>query len=248
MTIRSIYLYKITFEEIPHFYWGIHLNRVLEDTYMGSPCTFSELWEIYTPIKQIFFYFEPTEEGWETARETEEKVIRSTWDTPLSLNRNAGGSFSLIQQRENAQAALKKNGDNHGTRNPEILQKCLETQEKNGTRFFTPEQCDRGRETQKEQGLGYFDPEKRLLGLNTQREQGTGLFDTERKRERIQRDSELGEGLYSPENNQKRSESAQRINSQVWECLHSGHRSNPGGLSKFQNARDIDTSLRRRIS
>jgi len=39
-----------------------------------------------------------------------------------------------------------------------------------------------------------------------------------------------------------------KLNSQVWECTITGHRSNPGGLSRYQNKRGIDTSNRIKIS
>lgn len=44
------------------------------------------------------------------------------------------------------------------------------------------------------------------------------------------------------------SKNAKKLNSQVWECTITGHRSNPGGLSKYQRARGIDTTKRVRIS
>lgn len=246
MEIKDIYLYKITFEEIPHFYWGIHLVRE-DDDYMGSSVTFSKLWKIYTPHKQIIYHFEPSTEGWDLARETEKKVIESTWNSSLSLNRNSGGSFSIQQQRDNVSRGMEKHGSNWGVGNPEIREKCYQTQKENGTFGFTKEQEERGRETQKRLKVGYFDPEKQQKGLETQRKLGIGLFDSEKKVKRIQQDSETKTGLYSSENNEKRSQSAKRVNSQVWECLVTGHRSNSGGLSRFQKSRGIDTSKRQRV-
>ena len=41
---------------------------------------------------------------------------------------------------------------------------------------------------------------------------------------------------------------AKSVNSQRWRCLVTGHISNPGGLSTYQRARGINTSLRVRIS
>lgn len=35
---------------------------------------------------------------------------------------------------------------------------------------------------------------------------------------------------------------------QRWVCLETGHISTPGGLARFQNARGIDTSKRKRIA
>ena len=34
---------------------------------------------------------------------------------------------------------------------------------------------------------------------------------------------------------------------QQWQCLVTGHVSNPGNLSKYQKARGIDTSMRVRV-
>jgi hypothetical protein len=38
-----------------------------------------------------------------------------------------------------------------------------------------------------------------------------------------------------------------KTNSQKWKCLITGHISNPGGLSRFQNKRGIDKSLREMV-
>ena len=40
---------------------------------------------------------------------------------------------------------------------------------------------------------------------------------------------------------------AKKNNSQKWMCLETGHISNSGGLSRYQKARSIDTSKRKRI-
>ena len=41
--------------------------------------------------------------------------------------------------------------------------------------------------------------------------------------------------------------SSKITNAQQWQCLITGHISNPGGLSTYQKARGIDTSLRERV-
>jgi hypothetical protein len=43
---------------------------------------------------------------------------------------------------------------------------------------------------------------------------------------------------------EKRSEIATKVNSQKWKCLITGHISNAGGLSRFQNKKGIDKSFR----
>jgi hypothetical protein len=39
-----------------------------------------------------------------------------------------------------------------------------------------------------------------------------------------------------------------KTNAQRWECLETGFITNPGNLTKYQKARDIDTYKRKRIS
>jgi hypothetical protein len=41
---------------------------------------------------------------------------------------------------------------------------------------------------------------------------------------------------------------SKNTNFQVWECTETGYTANPGNLSKYQKARGIDTSKRKRIS
>lgn len=43
---------------------------------------------------------------------------------------------------------------------------------------------------------------------------------------------------------EQRSKIALKVNSQKWKCLITGHISNAGGLSRFQNKRNIDRSMR----
>jgi len=70
----------------------------------------------------------------------------------------------------------------------------------------------------------------------------------------------MGYGLFAPENRGKGGRSvppevrsangtkgSSVVNKQRWECLVTGHISNSGGLTSWQKARGIDTSLRRRL-
>jgi hypothetical protein len=56
--------------------------------------------------------------------------------------------------------------------------------------------------------------------------------------------AELGVGIHAPG---VRSNAAKTTNSQKWVCLDTGHSSNAGALSRWQKARGIDTSLRKRV-
>ena len=55
MTKQSprIYTYKITFEEVPYYYYGVHKEKRFNEEYWGSPHTNKWAWEFYTPKKQI---------------------------------------------------------------------------------------------------------------------------------------------------------------------------------------------------
>lgn len=111
-----IYTYKITFEEIPHWYWGVHKEKRYNDGYMGSPVTHKWMWEFYTPKIQILEFFPHTDEGWKEASEIEVRLIKPDLNNPLCLNENCGSRPSLQSCRNGGCSALKKllaNNPNH---------------------------------------------------------------------------------------------------------------------------------------
>ena len=55
------------------------------------------------------------------------------------------------------------------------------------------------------------------------------------------------ERLHREKDELGRSITAMKVNSQQWKCLVTGHISNSGGLSAYQNKRNIDTSRRVRV-
>ena len=58
---------------------------------------------------------------------------------------------------------------------------------------------------------------------------------------------ELGVGVFAL-SKEERSEISKKVATQKWICLETGHISTPGGLARYQKARGIDTSKRKRIS
>jgi len=121
-----IFTYKVTFEEIPYYYWGVHKENKLNDGYLGSPITHKWLWDFYTPYLQVLQLFDYTQEGFLQARVNEDKIIRHTWLDPLCLNEQAGGSFSReslvlggqnsaknlsVEQKESRNAKVKTSWD-----------------------------------------------------------------------------------------------------------------------------------------
>lgn len=104
-----IYTYKITFEEIPHWYWGVHKEKRYDDGYLGSPVTHKWMWDFYTPRLQILEVFPMTDGGWKQAQEVESRIIKKDLNNPLCLNEAAGNIISLT--------SLVKAGIVSGTRN-----------------------------------------------------------------------------------------------------------------------------------
>ena len=114
MTSQSprIYLYKIIFEEVPYYYYGVHKERVFDEEYWGSPYTHRWCWKLYTPKKQILQLFDFTDEGWIEAQEVETRLIRPFYQTDKwCLNENVGGKISLKILRESG----RKVGTNYGS-------------------------------------------------------------------------------------------------------------------------------------
>ncbi len=90
-----IYTYKITFEEIPHWYWGAHKETKFGEFYLGTPVTHRWMWEFYTPKIQVLEFFPYTEEGWKKAGQIESRIIDPDLNNPLCLNENKGGVLSI---------------------------------------------------------------------------------------------------------------------------------------------------------
>ena len=90
-----IYTYKITFEEVPYYYYGVHKERKYDEYYMGSPVTHKWCWDFYTPKKQILQFFDFTDEGWLEANNIERRIIKPILNDDLCLNVGCAGSFSL---------------------------------------------------------------------------------------------------------------------------------------------------------
>lgn len=106
-------------------------------------------------------------------------------------------------------------------------------------------------------GIHNFTKEERVevakMGGNKCKELGKGIHS--RTKDEKSEDSkkggkktyELKIGAFSIPK-EERLEIIQKVNSQRWMCLETGHISNSGGLSTYQKARGIDTSKRKRIA
>jgi hypothetical protein len=107
--LRRIYTYKITFEEVPFFYFGIHKEKKFGELYLGTPVSHKWVWEIYTPRIQILEFFDTWGEG----KSVEDRLIRPFLNDPLCLNEAVGFYMSLESCRKggrNSQKAMKEKG------------------------------------------------------------------------------------------------------------------------------------------
>lgn len=95
-----IYTYKVTFEEIPDWYWGVHKEDKFNDGYLGSPKTHSWKWEFYTPHLEILEVFSYTDEGWVEAQTVENRCIRPDLNNPMCLNEHCGSVVSLASSSQ----------------------------------------------------------------------------------------------------------------------------------------------------
>ena len=261
MTSQSprIYTYKITFEEVPYYYYGVHKEKKFDEYYMGSPYTNKWCWEFYTPKKQILQLFDFTDEGWIEAQEVEKRLIKPFYnDDKWCLNENCGGRFSIEHQIKVGSMGANK---------------CRELEI--GIYALTLEQKSENGKKAKELGVGVHSLSKEELSKNGKRggkiggqkckELGIGVCGLSLE-QRIQYGKkvgaeygkingqisyELSTGIFSLTEEQKferNKKGGQNVSSQRWICFETGHISTPGALSNYQRARGIDTSKRKRVS
>lgn len=256
MTSQSprIYIYKITFEEVQYYYYGVHREKKFNEEYWGSPVTHKWCWDFYTPKKQILEFFEFSDKGWLEAYEVEKRLIVPVLNDIWCLNENVGGIISLEmsrkggeiskelgigifgltaeQRRENSKKAGKIGGKIGGIRTKELAI---------GIYARTKEQIIEdgriGGKKAKELGVGVHGRAKEQM--------------TEDGKKGGKKSKELGVGIFGlppeqlGENGRKGSK---KTNSQKWECTETGFIANPGNLTQYQRARGIDTSKRIRLS
>ena len=275
MTSQSprIYTYKITFEEVPYYYYGVKKEKYYNQKYFGSPVTNKWCWKLYTPKKQILEFFDYSDSGWLKAKEIEDKLIKPLYQTDKwCLNENCGGLISLEILRESGKRAYKnglllltaeqrkKNGKSGGTKTKELG---------SGIHALTTEQrIENGRKSgykTQELGVGIH-----ALTTEQRRENGkligkqhfknkTACFSItpEKRKETIKKSHETNKknkpGIYGISKEERREisiKASKKTNSQKWECCETGYISTAAGVAAYQKARGIDTSKnnRRKIS
>lgn len=140
-----------------------------------------------------------------------------------------------------------------------------------GIHAITPEQRTENSKKAYANGLGKMSKEERSevckKGGSRAYELGTGIFShtKEEKSENCKKGYANGIGKISKEDKieigkkaytnglgkiskEERIKNCKMGGSQKWMCLETGYISNPGGLTKYQNARGVDTSKRKRVA
>ena len=245
-----IYTYKITFEEVPYYYYGVHKEKVFGEEYWGSPYTNKWCWELYTPKKQILEFFEFSDVGWSKAQEVETRIVKQFYNTDnWCLNENCGGNISL----EVLRATGIKNGKKQGKINFE-----------NKIGFFAitkEERIEIGKKSGKknyEQGIGLAAISKERRSeisrrvVENNKINKVGIFAltkeqmSENGRKNAIKNKENKVGIFGMSLEERR-KICGKVNSQKWKCLETGYITTAGPLTTYQKARGIDTSKRMRI-
>jgi hypothetical protein len=231
-----IYTYKITFEEVPYYYYGIHKERKCGEEYWGSPITNKWCWELYTPKKQILELFDFNDEGWLKAQEVEKRLIRPFLNDMWCLNERCGSNFSLKVLSENGKRVGKISGNKHKENGTGVFSQTKEQMSQNGKK---------GTQIQKEMETGVWGltPEQRTQMGKKGGKKGGKIMG--------QRHYEEGTGIFSlsPEEKLENcSKGGLKANSQKWMCIETGFISTSGPLAIYQRKRGIDISKRVRVS
>jgi hypothetical protein len=130
----AAYVYKITFDEVPHFYFGVRGRDPDGDPYLGSPKTHRCYWETYTPKKQIFSVYN----SWERACEIEKELIRQNWKNRYCLNESCGGFFSPQANSKGGRIGGRKGAKKLQERranDPELAARCREASARGAKKF-----------------------------------------------------------------------------------------------------------------
>lgn len=90
-----IYTYKITFEEVPYYYYGSKKEKVFGEEYWGSPVTNKWCWKLYTPKKQILEIFDYSDEGYGECISVENRLIKYFLNDSYCLNESYSNFYSL---------------------------------------------------------------------------------------------------------------------------------------------------------
>jgi hypothetical protein len=261
-----IYIYKITFEEVLYYYYGVHKEKVFGEEYWGSPVTNKWCWELYTPKKQILQLFGFTDEGWLEAQEVEKRIIKPFYQMDKwCLNENCGGIISIDACKKAGKVGGKVGGKIVGEKLVELkkgihgrtTEERKEDCKKGGKRTVELKTGVHGRsEEQRKEDSRKGGRKASELKLGVHGQSKEQMSENGKKGGKItgQKSKENKTGIFGrseeqiSEDGRKGGKISGKIStSQVWECTVTGYRSNAAVLSRYQKKRGIDTSNRIRI-
>lgn len=244
-----IYTYKITFEEVPYWYWGVHAEKEYGEEYWGSPVTNKWCWEFYTPKKQYLEFFPHTDTGWKKANLVEDRLIRPDLNNPLCLNENCGGGYSLKLMRKNCALGLQvlhSAKDELGRSIAGVKAADRLNKEKN----------ELGKSIQGIKNADRLNKEKDELGRSINALKGSEKLNEEKTEDGKSLNAVKGAAvlhtfLHLDKNEEGKSKVAVKAGkstgSQRWKCLVTGFVSNAAGVVRYQKKLGIDTRLRERL-
>jgi hypothetical protein len=237
MTSQSprIYIYKITFEEVPYYYYGVHKERKYDEYYMGSPTTNKWCWDFYAPKKQILEFFDYNDQGYIEAQKIEKRIIKLFLNDKWCLNEGIGGFFSLKICRKNG----KKAGNYSKNNKVGIFSLTTKELSQNGKKGGSIG-GKKGAKTQINNKIGIYGLTKEETLENCRK--GGKVIGEKLKKER--------KGIFGLSEKEKLNnciEGGKKTGSQKWICLETGYITNAGGLTRYQKSKGIDPSKRKRI-
>ncbi len=246
-----IYTYKTTFEEIPHWYWGVHKEKRYNDGYMGSPVTHKWMWEFYTPKIQILEFFPFTEEGWKEANLVEDRLIKPDLNKPLCLNENYNGYKSI--------EACKKGGYIGGQiAGPKVVEEKLGV---HCPDYVESEKYIKDRvKGGKVSGQNSFENSTKIFAISLEErieinskvgrrsyEEEFGMFAPEYRGKKKEWSGLGGKACKEKMPPEKQRERAKKMTTEKWMCMVTGYITTKGPLTNVQKAQGIDPRLRVRV-
>lgn len=245
-----IYTYKITFEEVPYYYYGSKKEKYFNQEYWGSPKTNKWCWELYTPKKQILELFDYSDDGYSECISIENRLIKPVLNDPWCLNERCSNLYSL----KVLSAAGKKGGNSNKENKTGICgiskEKLIQNARKNGNKV-------------KKMKLGIHSltseqlSENAKKGMRQCKENNTGIYARSKEQQSIagkiggkiaaERNRKNKKGLFGISIEQKRKNGEKTVkilNSQKWMCTETGYITTSGPLTIYQKKRGIDTSKR----
>ena len=239
-----IFVYKVTFEEIPDWYWGVHKETKYNDGYWGSPTTHAWKWNFYTPNLEICELFPYTDEGWKKARSVEDRCILPDLNNPLCLNEHTGGQNSLEASRRG------------GTKGSKTVNKIIHAEKDDlGRSVHSLKAFEKVHEEKDELGKSVhatkIHKEKDELGrsLHAIKALGSYFNNPEHQSKAGKRGAEVANAAMTPEEKSENGRKGGKTSSmQIWQSTIDGFRGRACSVALHNKANGWDKAAKIRIS